>query len=307
MRLWMIAVITAAGLCVPAEAVVIDSFSAGTISQGPIETAVDLLQTGLPTASVIGGERDWFALYGGSLSVDAGGSGTLGFYHDRGVFEVAMVQYGRVQNGSPMSPLNTDLLAGGDRQFTLRIKNALAADPTASRLPIALVINVRSGVEGPSAAGASFVVRPKISGDEYLLQVPFSSFIGVQKPVDFSDIDGIGLSFSVEDHASLVIDEIATSAGLPGDYNLDGRVDAGDYTLWRDRVGTNATLPNENPAAATPGIVDEEDYLFWKSRFGDALSATSGGASGAVVVPEPAAVVLFVSLLLLSPHRRRRL
>ncbi len=53
-----------------------------------------------------------------------------------------------------------------------------------------------------------------------------------------------------------------------GDYNGDGTVDAADYTVWRDHLGETMTLPNENPPAATPGLVDDEDYLYWKAQFG---------------------------------------
>ena len=39
---------------------------------------------------------------------------------------------------------------------------------------------------------------------------------------------------------------------LDGDYNNNGVVDAADYSVWRDRLGTSAVLPND----ATPGAVD---------------------------------------------------
>ena len=55
---------------------------------------------------------------------------------------------------------------------------------------------------------------------------------------------------------------------VAGDYNNDGIVDAADYTVSRDHLA-RATLPNENPAAATPGLVDQEDYTFWKTHFGN--------------------------------------
>jgi len=79
------------------------------------------------------------------------------------------------------------------------------------------------------------------------------------------------------------------SGGLPGDYNEDSTVDAADYTVWRNMLGTSLALPNENPDALTPGVVDQEDYDFWKSQFG----ATAG--SGSLVagnVPEPASAGL---------------
>ncbi|QDU88825.1 hypothetical protein Pla175_22090 [Pirellulimonas nuda] len=90
-------------------------------------------------------------------------------------------------------------------------------------------------------------------------------------------------------------------AGLNGDYNNDGHVDAADYTVWRDRLGTSAVLPNDT----TPGSVTQADYAVWKSNFGlPALGAVAGNGA----VPEPAAALLLTilaSVLLGAPHARR--
>ena len=78
----------------------------------------------------------------------------------------------------------------------------------------------------------------------------------------------------------------AQSPGVPGDYNEDGTVNAADYNVWRDKLGSNILLPNEDPST-TPGIVTEEDYLFWKSHFGD-----TSGSESSTTVPEPATALL---------------
>ena len=81
---------------------------------------------------------------------------------------------------------------------------------------------------------------------------------------------------------------------FPGDYNTDGFVDAADYTKWRDQLGQSVTLPNENPASATPGTVDPEDYTFWSTRFeGHSVN------SSPVTVPEPASWLLVLCAMLL--------
>jgi hypothetical protein len=62
---------------------------------------------------------------------------------------------------------------------------------------------------------------------------------------------------------------------LPGDFNFDGTVDAGDYTVWRDGLDTKYT---------------QEDYAIWKSHFGE----SSGNGSGAKLsqpAPEPATLL----------------
>ncbi|TWT77292.1 hypothetical protein Pla123a_19490 [Posidoniimonas polymericola] len=76
-----------------------------------------------------------------------------------------------------------------------------------------------------------------------------------------------------------VLDTFAP-AGLAGDYNLDGLVNAADYTLWRDQTGTGLLAADGNG----DGEVDRLDYDFWSGRYG----AASGTASSAAV-PAPAA------------------
>jgi hypothetical protein len=76
----------------------------------------------------------------------------------------------------------------------------------------------------------------------------------------------------------------APSTGVVGDYNNNGKVDAGDYTVWRDNLGTSNVLPNDS----TPGSVTSADYTVWKSNFG--LPGAGSAATGNVV-PEPAGVI----------------
>jgi hypothetical protein len=87
-----------------------------------------------------------------------------------------------------------------------------------------------------------------------------------------------------------------TSAGVLGDYNGNGTVDAADYVLWRN----GGPLMNES---ASLGTVDQADYDFWRARFG----ATAGSASAQTAVPEPATLVhgLFTIVCVLLVAARR--
>jgi len=71
------------------------------------------------------------------------------------------------------------------------------------------------------------------------------------------------------------------SAGLAGDYNGNGVVDAADYVLWR----AGGTLQND----ATPGV-QPADYDVWRANFNHPSSGSSLGAGSAV--PEPASLLL---------------
>ena len=84
---------------------------------------------------------------------------------------------------------------------------------------------------------------------------------------------------------------------LPGDYNLNGIVDAADYTVWRDTLGSMSDLRADGSGN---GKVDADDYTVWKSHFGQTLPAPGGGSGAAVETvgllavqnPEPVAEVL---------------
>jgi Pel9A-like, right handed beta helix region len=91
------------------------------------------------------------------------------------------------------------------------------------------------------------------------------------------------------------------SPALPGDYNGDNIVDASDYSVWRDSLGQQIELPNDE----TPGMVDADDYEVWKAHFGETLNGGAGQAASSV--PEPASVLMAaIGILALGPFSRFR-
>jgi hypothetical protein len=95
---------------------------------------------------------------------------------------------------------------------------------------------------------------------------------------------------------------------LIGDYNSDNKVDAADYTTWRDNSGTSNPLPNRDPA--NTGVIGPADYTSWKNNFG-AMLPPSAASVAASAVPEPATWALTLGLaamgLLVSRRNRRPL
>ena len=77
------------------------------------------------------------------------------------------------------------------------------------------------------------------------------------------------------------------SAPLTGDYNHDGVVDASDYTVWRDTLGSTTDMRADGNLN---GIVDSGDYQLWASNFGESSPNGSGASSAAV--PETGALAL---------------
>ena len=95
-------------------------------------------------------------------------------------------------------------------------------------------------------------------------------------------------------HRALSAAEIQTlynipAAGVPGDYNNNGTVDAADYVVWR-----NGDSPDDSQAG----------YDLWKANFGKPPGAGSGAALGAV--PEPASIALLLVCVGMLAGRRHR-
>jgi hypothetical protein len=90
-----------------------------------------------------------------------------------------------------------------------------------------------------------------------------------------------------------------TAVGIAGDFNNDGKVDAGDYATWR-KNSSNASLPNDNGLATQAAR-----YGLWRANFGKPSGAGAGGVSGATV-PEPTAIGLAgLGILAVLAGRRR--
>jgi hypothetical protein len=195
---------------------------------------------------------------------------------------------GRVEPGDPVGQLTIDgdfsNQAGGTLAIDLGGTTAitqydrLAVDRFAfldGTLEVSLV-DLGGGMFAPSV-GNTFTI--------------LTAAEGVSGTFD-EEILPVGYQWGVTYGANSVVLTVI-GAGLSGDYNEDGTVDAADYTVWRDTIAASGTsLPND----PTPGTVDESDYLYWKAHFGETLG--SGAGSGALAtVPEPASWALLLMSL----------
>jgi hypothetical protein len=107
---------------------------------------------------------------------------------------------------------------------------------------------------------------------------------------------------STTDDYDMIIDNfklevLGSNAGVPGDYNNDGTVNAADYVLWRK----GGTLANE---VADVGTISAADYAEWRARFGN--TSGSGTSLGGSAVPEPGSpLLLLIGGLLVAGTQRR--
>ena len=103
------------------------------------------------------------------------------------------------------------------------------------------------------------------------------------------NVDGV---VNAADISTMITQEFRT---MPGDFNLDGKVDIADYVLWRDGIGTGTQY--EQGDANLDGHVDANDFAIWRSNFGfvrQALTAGAGSGVGGAAVPELATSTLMV-------------
>ncbi|HMO83571.1 MAG TPA: hypothetical protein PKC18_01490 [Lacipirellulaceae bacterium] len=89
------------------------------------------------------------------------------------------------------------------------------------------------------------------------------------------------------DLSQLASGTLSVVAGLPGDFNFDGRVDGADFLLWQR---------GQSPAAMSAG-----DLTAWRNHFG-----TSSTAAVTAAVPEPATGLAALVFVVVASSATRR-
>ncbi len=125
--------------------------------------------------------------------------------------------------------------------------------------------------------------------------LPFAPADSANGIYDFS-FDPVNELLYISDHQNALVyvfgQEVGPS-GVDGDYNNDGRVDAADYTVWRDNFGQPVNLPND----VTEGTVDSGDLTVWRNNYGATATPSA--------IPEPTALALGLLAVAGVAARRR--
>ncbi len=121
----------------------------------------------------------------------------------------------------------------------------------------------------------------------YLPAADFATPASIAATANNSSIFYYGSTYAASNFAGLDIG----FAGLAGDYNGDGKVDAADYVAWR-----KGNSPTPNSVA---------DYNTWRANYGATSGPGAGAGLGTSTVPEPASAGLFLLGLAAMCWRRR--
>ncbi|MEM9185130.1 MAG: hypothetical protein AAGB00_01385 [Planctomycetota bacterium] len=121
---------------------------------------------------------------------------------------------------------------------------------------------------------------------------------------EFADVINLPGGASVGIVGTQIVLDGVTPGDLVGDYNSDGIVNAADYTIWRDTLGSDTDLrANGDDTGDSMGVIDAADYIAWRNNFGE---MSGQGVGQVVLAPEPASATALVCLIVtVIPPRRR--
>jgi hypothetical protein len=139
----------------------------------------------------------------------------------------------------------------------------------------------------------SLTIDPLGPGDTYMetgtLDTP-------GEPIDWIEFTFFNTASSLDSASDLYIKSMEilgpAPAGVPGDYNDNGVVDAADYVVWRN----GGPLQNE-VGGVTPGQVTAEDYAAWRAQFGNTSAVGAGSNLQTMAVPEPSTFVHAIGIV----------
>ncbi|TWT77531.1 Autotransporter-associated beta strand repeat protein [Posidoniimonas polymericola] len=179
------------------------------------------------------------------------------------------------------STVNGDLVSGASGAATLLGSNAIGGDLGLNGAST-LLLGIDSGVDFDLVTVAG---QATLDG---ILSVSFGAGFSPVPGQQFEVLtaasiinDGLTLVGTAASQLDLIVGGssvvLQATGGLPGDYNSDGAVDAADYTVWRDGLGTT---------------FQQNGYDVWRNNYG----ASAAPAPSAVPAPHAAALLALASL-----------
>ncbi|TWT32497.1 Autotransporter-associated beta strand repeat protein [Posidoniimonas corsicana] len=179
--------------------------------------------------------------------------------------------------------LEAALSASGDQNLTINGGFTLAADALfdlqlGSEAPGRLSVAGTATLSGDLSVSLADGFTPQASDVFEILDATAltGQFANAAPGARLTTAGGLGSFLVGYDYANDLVTLSDFAAGLAGDFNSDGVVNAADYTVWRDSMG------------------DQASYLLWRNNYG----ATAPAPGAAAAAPEPAALLLAALALL---------
>jgi autotransporter-associated beta strand protein len=163
-------------------------------------------------------------------------------------------------------------------------------------------------IDGVASLGGTLAIRPAAGfvpsvGQSFEFLTAAGGINGTFDDVLFPTFAGIQWHVVYGPGSVVLMIDSAATAGLTGDYNGDGLVNAADYTVWRDTLGSTTRLAADGNGN---GRVDADDYAIWKMHFGATSPNAGAGSSSVSAVPEPCGLrLLLVGVVLLRCRKLR--
>jgi hypothetical protein len=230
---------------------------------------------GAPTAS------GTLNLSGGMLATPLLSKGNAGVFNfTGGTLHADVVDFGLVNNGGTISPGQSP--GNTTIHGQLHINSGVLEIELASQAYFDTVTATASAVVGGDLhvrLAAGFVPHKDDLFEIVTGQTVSGSFANLSAG-NRVQIDGTSASLQVTvTNSHVTLSSFLTH--VPGDYNNDGVVDAGDYVVWRKSVVNSAPLDNET---ASLGVADQADFDIWRANFGVTMDQSNLSSS---FVPEP--------------------
>jgi hypothetical protein len=162
----------------------------------------------------------------------------------------------------------------------------------------ALVASGSVSLAGALVVTLNFV---PVAGNSFDI-LDWGSVTGTFSSIQLPTLRG-GLAWNTSQLYLTGVISVTGAAAVAGDYNGNGIVDAADYTIWRDTLGSTTDLrANGDNTGASADKIDQADFNVWKSNFGN---HSGSGAGTNAAVPEPAALWMLLTGILAMCVRRR--
>jgi autotransporter-associated beta strand protein len=240
----------------------------------------------------------------GSGAVSIGGNGTLG---GKGSVDglVTVASFGIVAPGNPgvNNGIDTLILKGG---LTLQeggnLNFDLGAPGTGDKIDLLTSTLTLPATSTPTTAFVNLTDAGGLAAGTYTL-IDYGTNDPSGSLSNVAVVGPGGFNYNLFDNTTTTAIELHVTsvvAGLPGDFNSDGKVDAADYVTWRKNEIANLPLPNDGGA-----MNQAVRYTLWQTNFGNPPGAGSGHGLGGAAVPEPSAIALLAIGLLAIGCRRR--